>query len=123
MTKKAVGFLGLMTILTIGLSAASVTGRWTLSVDTPHGDQDMSLVLKQDGKKVTGSIGNPHGGADIPLEGEFVDGALTFSTTADNGSEIPEMGFTGKLRADGALAGYLSTARGDTKCVARRVKE
>jgi hypothetical protein len=122
MTKTAVGILGGM-VLMIGLSAAGVAGRWTLSINTPHGETSMGLVLRQDGRNVTGSVGNPHGGADIPLEGEFVDGSLTFSTRPDAGSEMPAMDFSGKLEDDGTLTGYLSTAMGDMKCVAKRVKE
>lgn len=122
MTKTAVGLVAI-SVFTVGLSAAGVAGRWTLSISSPHGETSMGLVLRQDGRNVTGSIGNPHGGADIPLEGEFVDGALTFSTRPDAGSEMPAMDFSGKLKDDGTLTGYLSTAMGDMKCVAKRLKE
>lgn len=122
MTKTVIGAFGIM-MLTVGLSAASVSGRWNLSIDSPHGETSMGLVLKQDGRNVTGSVGNPHGGADIPLEGEFVDGALTFSTKPEAGSDVPAMDFNGKLKDDGTLTGYLSTAMGDMKCLGKRVKE
>jgi hypothetical protein len=125
MTKTFVGVITLV-VLTAGLhpmAASGVAGRWNLSAASPHGELSMALLLKQEGKRVTGTLGNPHGGADIPLEGEFADGTLTFSTNADAGADVPAMDFNGKLNDDGTLTGYLSTSRGDMKCTATRVKE
>ena len=60
------------------LSAAQdLTGKWTMQVKGgPHGDAAMSLVLKQDGEKVTATFNPGHDG-DIPMTGTIVKGALT----------------------------------------------
>ena len=49
--------------LTVGVRAAApnVTGTWSVAVDGPHGAATMSLVLKQDGTKVTGTFVSGHG--------------------------------------------------------------
>jgi hypothetical protein len=101
--------------LTIGLSG-DVTGKWEMSVDSPHGHVSMTLGLKQAGGKVTGHIATPHG--ERPLKGEFADATLTMFTTDDQ----PEMSFTAKLTESGALTGHLSGPMGDMKWTAARVK-
>lgn len=100
-------------------NAPSVAGKWTLSVDSPHGATTMGLSLKQDGKKVTGTFASPHG--DSPVEGELVDGTLTLATTSTQ-PEAPQVTFNATLKNDGTLAGYLSAAMGDMKWTAQRSK-
>ena len=48
-----------------------VAGTWTMSA----ADMSLRLVLAQKGRKVTGTLQNPHGGT-IPLTGEFARGQL-----------------------------------------------
>lgn len=96
----------------------NLTGRWTVttSADGPHGAVAMPLVLKQEGKRVIGSL-TPPGGSEIPLEGEF-DGVTL--TLADPSGERVTM--NAKLQANGTLNGYTSTSRGDLTWTAERVK-
>jgi hypothetical protein len=53
--------------------AGNLTGTWTLSVE----EMSMPLVLAQDGKTVTGTLGSPHG--PIRVAGEVDGDALRFS--------------------------------------------
>jgi hypothetical protein len=99
--------------------AATVAGRWTMTVDAgPHGVTTMGLVLQQDGTKVTGTFASPHG--DMPVEGEFVDGTLKLATTAEHADS--QITFEARLR-DERLSGYLSSQMGDMKWTAERVKD
>ena len=99
-------------------SAASVTGRWSLSVKgSPHGDVTMGLELTQEGKKVSGTFATPHGD-DLQVAGEFAEGTLTLATTSGGESKIS---MTAKLKEDGTLDGYLSSQMGDMTWTARRV--
>jgi hypothetical protein len=108
--------------ITAGVSAqkteSSVAGRWTLSVDTPHGKTPMSLELEQEGKRLTGTLGTPHG--DVRLGGELADAKLTLATISSDG---PQMTLKGALKENGTMAGYLSSERGDMKWTAERSKE
>jgi hypothetical protein len=101
-------------------TAPTVAGKWTMSVDSPHGAMTLGLALKQEEKSVTGTFSNPHG--DSPVEGEFVDGTLTLATTATNDHAL-QATLNAKLKENGTLAGYVSTQMGDMAWTATRVKE
>jgi hypothetical protein len=99
---------------------ASVTGKWDVMVKgTPHGDMAASMVLKQDGEKVTGSF-SAHGG-DHTVEGTLQKGSLELAAT-----DMPadtRLVLSGKLQKDGTLAGVLSGPVADAKWTASRVKD
>ncbi len=99
-------------------AAPSLTGTWTMNVTGgPHGDATMGLTLQQDGTKVTGTFVSGHA-PDMPVSGEFKDGALKLQTTADkDGNAVM---FDAKLRDDGTLAGYISSPLGVMTCTATR---
>src|SRR5215471_11134508 len=99
-------------------SSPTVTGTWSMSVDSPHGNMKTSLTLKQDGTKVTGTFRGPM--PDLPVEGTFEDDTLKVETTGDAHSKIT---FSAKLKDDGTLSGYLSSEMGDMKWTAERVQD
>lgn len=107
--------------LAVGALAAAteVGGTWTVAVEGPHGAASMSLVLKQDAKKVTGTFISGHG-PDLALTGEFADGTLKLES-ADAGDA--KVIFNAKLKDDGTLAGYVSGPMGDIKWTGERVKD
>lgn len=93
----------------------NVAGKWDLSVKAPHGEVRMGLDLKQDGTAVSGMLVNFRG-KDLAVRGQYSDGSLTLSTADD------EIALSAKVREDGSLAGYLSTAMGDLTWTATRAK-
>jgi hypothetical protein len=98
--------------------APNLSGRWTMTVEgSPHGTTTMGLVLTQDGKKIGGTFASPHG--DMPIEGEFVDGTLTFAAKESGGDHVA-IRFKATLKDNGALAGYLSSEMGDMTWTAQR---
>jgi hypothetical protein len=98
--------------------SSGVAGKWTLSVDTPHGAMVMALTLKQDDTHVTGTFSSPHG--DMPVDGEFHEGSLKLATTGNPDSQIT---FEAKLKEDDSLDGYLSSQMGDMKWTGKRLKD
>ncbi len=109
-----------MLALAAGPSAApGVAGTWSVAVDGPHGAATMSLVLKQDDRRVTGTFVSGHG-PDLALDGEFVDGTLKLESTDHGDSKVI---FNAKLKDDGTLAGYVSGPMGDMKWTAERVTD
>jgi hypothetical protein len=100
-------------------AAGTVTGSWTMTVDSPHGHATMGLVLKQDGTKVTGTFASGHA-ADQAVSGELVNGVLKIESEAASDHQII---FRGTLKSDGTLAGTISTPMGDMKWTAQRVKD
>lgn len=99
--------------------SGSVAGKWDMLVKgTPHGDMTATMVLKQDGEKVTGTF-SAHGN-DHALAGTLTKGALELAAT-----DMPadtRLTLSGKLQKDGSLSGYLSGPVADAKWTASRAK-
>jgi hypothetical protein len=93
----------------------NVAGRWNVSVE----QMSIRLVLAQKGKKITGTLQNPHGG-EIHLKGEFAGGKIRFSGASDDQSI--KLSANGSLRGDGTLAGNLTSTMGDMAWSAVRAK-
>jgi hypothetical protein len=104
-----------------GQAAANVSGKWSLSLETPQGPMTVAMVLKQEGTKVTGTLAGPQG--ETPTEGQFVDGTLTFGISFDGGGGSMQLSFSAKLAADGSLAGVMSGPMGEIPWTAVRVKD
>lgn len=112
--------LSLALVMTAAIAAApTVSGQWKMSVQGgPHGNATMGLTLKQDGTRVTGTFATGH--ADLPVTGEFVDGALRLESVSSGDSNII---LSAKLKDDGTLAGYISSPMGDMTWTAARSAE
>ena len=94
--------------------AVGVAGKWELTVSSPHGDVPMSMDLKQDGKKVTGTLTSGQG--DRQVNGTFDEGRLSLDATGGEQAWT----ITAKLGADGQLQGHLSASIGDMKFTGHR---
>jgi hypothetical protein len=95
----------------------SPAGRWTSSVDTPHGVVTMDFDLTLDADKVAGTMTTDMTGT-VPVTGTFVDGKVTLSVTASGGIDFH---FTFKDRE--TMTGNLSSQMGDMACTATRRKD
>lgn len=120
-----IGMVLLSAMVTMAAQApaapADLTGKWTMMVKGgPHGDAAMSLVLKQQGDKLTAAFNPGHDG-DIPMTGTFAKGALVLESPAnDDGAKIV---MKGSLKHDGTLSGFLSSQMGDMTWSASRDKK
>jgi hypothetical protein len=104
-----------------GQAAQGLTGKWSMSLEGPQGPMTLGLVLNQQGTKVTGTLAGPQG--DAPLEGQFVDGTLTFGISVESPNGSMQLSFSGKLKDDGSLEGTLSGPMGEIPWKAVRVKD
>ncbi|MCU1236639.1 MAG: hypothetical protein JWP63_4606 [Candidatus Solibacter sp.] len=91
----------LLTVAAAGLVYAAdaplkVAGTWTMALDTPHGKMPGSLVLKQDGSKLTGSVDVEHMGS-MALTGEMAGEKISFSIEIQAGQKIT---FAGSVAGD-----------------------
>ena len=110
----------MMTTMTAGSIYAkekSVAGGWTVSVQ----EMSLHLVLMQKGKNITGTLENPYGGL-IPITGEFARGQIKFWGKSQGGAVQIELSATGSVKADGSLAGNLTSNVGDMEWSAVRSK-
>lgn len=97
--------------------ASRIDGKWDISANSPHGKLTLELDIKQEGTAITGTLVNFRNEKQ-PIKGEFKKDALTLETTSGD-----EIAMTGTLKADGTLAGALSTAMGDVNWTAVRAKK
>jgi hypothetical protein len=98
----------------------SIAGKWDMTAETPQGTTPVTLVMKLDGKKVTGTLTGPQG--EIPVEGEYADGKLTWSITIQGSSGDLNVTFTGAMKEDGTLAGTFDFGQGAMNWKAARAK-
>jgi hypothetical protein len=97
----------------IALTAAdpkTVTGTWNMGLQGDH-VIPTALVLKQEDKKLTGTIALPTQNigqrVEVELSGEIADGAFTLTGTVENAKEPASLTITGALKDDGSLEGRL----------------
>lgn len=89
-------------------SAADLTGTWVLTVDSPQGTSNPTMILEQDGNKVTGTYQGSFGSADLTgtvdgdrftlnaemsMQGQ--DFTLTYSGTQDGDNMSGEVDLAG----------------------------
>jgi hypothetical protein len=79
-------------------NSPDVTGTWELTVETPQGTGNPSIVLKQDGEKITGVYKGRFG--EVNLEGTIKGNDITFSITVNaQGTELT-ITYRGKVEQD-----------------------
>ena len=116
--------------LTLADSAPNITGTWNMGVQGGH-VVPVALVLKQDGKTVTGTIAMPTQHVserlDIALTGALDGAALTLSGKADEAAEPTTIEIAGKLLEDGTMEGTVEVVMGNgthrANWTAERLKE
>jgi hypothetical protein len=96
---------------------SAIPGKWTLSVDTPHGKMDLSLEMRIEKDKVLGTLESEMAGTRS-FTGAFADGTLKFTTEGEENT----LTFTGKFKDRDTITGYISGHAGDMVGVATRVK-
>ena len=103
-------------------NTASVAGKWSISVTSDQAPMSAAMTLAQDGAKVNGRFTSEHTG-EIPLEGQFSNGTLTFAIVAHAGTDAAaRFDFTGRMKDDGTLEGTLSGPMGEMHWTAARAK-
>jgi hypothetical protein len=100
-----------LAVLALAAPTANVTGTWNMGLHDGH-MAPVALVLKQDGKAITGTIAlpMPHGGEriDVALEGALEGTALTLKGTVESAHETMTIEISGTLLDDGTMEGTAS---------------
>jgi hypothetical protein len=129
MTKTFIGIVALATTLAVAPESPNVTGTWNMGLEGDH-VIPVALVLKQDGRKLTGTIALPTQNAgnrvEVKLSGEFVDAAFKLSGTVEGAKEPTTVAITGKLLDDGSMEGKFEMpghGHGTMSWTAERLKE
>jgi hypothetical protein len=86
-------------ILCVAVFAAGIDGKWTGQVQGPQGAMDITIVLKADGEKLTGTYASQLGEAPIK-EGSIKGDDVAFKVEREfNGMKFTVV-FKGKLAGD-----------------------
>ncbi len=64
---------------------SSVTGDWTLTINSPQGTLDTEATLAQDGEKVTGTMSSPMGEVNVAGSMSGSTLSLAFNVVTPNG--------------------------------------
>ena len=90
----------LSSLLTVAAFAADVTGKWAAEVPGRGGNpQKVTMDLKADGDKLTGTISNPQGETAI-TDGKVSGDTVTFTVTREMQGNTIKQNYTGKLSGD-----------------------
>ena len=90
----------LSSLLAIGAFAADVSGKWMAEMPGRGGNtQKVTMDLKADGDKLTGSISNPMGETAIS-DGKVDGDTITFTVTREMQGNTIKMNYTGKVSGD-----------------------
>src|SRR5207302_9809244 len=107
MTKKLLFVVTIALALTIVAFAADVTGKWTYEAPGRGGNpgSPVTITLKQDGAKLTGSVpGRGRGGADVPpmevMDGKVDGNMISFTTKVDMGGTTRITKYEGTVEAE-----------------------
>ena len=98
--KTCMLFICIAALPFLALAQGSVDGKWAGEVPGGRGPQQVTLTLRADGGKLTGSIAGGRGG-EVPIEeGTFANGMLKFkSKQMGRGGEVI-LNWSGALKGD-----------------------
>lgn len=102
--------------------AADVSGKWSGTVTTPRGDQQITFTFKVDGAALTGTVTTPRG--DTPITEGKIDGDnISFVQNLTFGDREIKINYTGKVDGDTIKFTRTLGDRPSTDFTATRVKE
>lgn len=78
--------------------AADVAGTWTLSVESPRGTRESTLVLTQNGEELTGTLKSQRG--DAPISGTLKGNAIALSYKMSMQGNEMEIKYAGTVEGD-----------------------
>ncbi len=88
----------MIAVLTAGAQSKDVSGNWKLTLETPTGSGNPSMVLKQDGEKLTGTYKGRFG--ESPLAGTVKDKDIKFTVKVSAQGQELQIEYTGAVEGD-----------------------
>lgn len=102
--------------------AADVSGKWTATVTTPRGDQQITFNFKVDGAKLTGTVSTMRGDTDI-TDGKIDGDNISFVQELTFGDRDIKINYAGKVDGDSIKFTRTLGDRPATEFTATRAKE
>jgi hypothetical protein len=105
-------FAALLLGLTGNALADDPSGNWKFSATLGKKSAEVTLKLKLEGEKLTGSITAAQGNRELPLsDGTFKDDKVSFSVTIERGDQKLTQKYSGTLSGD-TIKGKIDSERG-----------
>lgn len=99
MFRKLALALLIFTFSAVTALAADVTGKWTGTVETPRGTQNITFDFHVDGASLTGKVTTPRGESDIS-DGKIDGDNISFTQAVSfNGNDF-KINYAGKVDGD-----------------------
>jgi hypothetical protein len=76
----------------------TVAGEWNAEFNTPGGPQPLTLIIKVDREKITGTAKRSRG--DVPITGTLKGEDISFGYTVEYNGNAVTLTFTGKVKGD-----------------------
>jgi hypothetical protein len=94
--------------------AADVSGTWQLRVETSQGSGTPTVVLQQQGEKLTGTFNSQIFG-EAKIAGSVKGNAIEFAFEGDAGGQKMQIGYKGTIESPTAMKGTAVYAGFDEK--------
>src|SRR5262245_10574541 len=88
----------MLAVLTAGAQTTNVSGNWKLTIETPNGPGSPSVVLKQEGEKLTGTYKGRFG--ESPLEGTVKGKDIKFTVKVNAQGQELQIEYAGTVEGD-----------------------
>ena len=85
-------------------SAADVSGTWQVTVETSQGTGTPTVILKQDGEKLTGTFNSQIFG-EVKIAGSVKGSAIEFGFEGDAGGQTIKVSYKGTIESPTAMKG------------------
>jgi hypothetical protein len=122
---KRIVATGILTALVASAAwAADATGKWTWKLKIQDREIEQNLVLKQEGEKLTGTLGAGERKAEI-ADGKVKGDEVTFTVTRERNGQQFKTNYKGKVEGDTLKGTMVSTRDGQERSrewIAMRVK-
>ncbi len=115
----------LLTVACSGYGAPALpaaVGTWNMTIDTPLGTQEPTLVVTGDASGLAATMTSPEGDLEMREVTWNEDGTLGFTMDVDVSGQQMSFAFTGTVDGD-SIAGSFASDFGDMEATATRVVE
>lgn len=109
-TLAALSFLSLLLVASLAQAADDPTGTWKWKSTFQNQEREMTLKLKLEGDKLTGSLPGRNNQETAIEEGTFKDGTVSFKVTREREGTKFVSKYTAKLSGD-TLEGTIESER------------
>ncbi|MCY3928111.1 MAG: hypothetical protein OXG81_07540 [Acidobacteria bacterium] len=115
----------LLTVACSGYGAPALpaaVGSWNMTIETPLGTQEPTLIVSGDASGLMGVMSSPQGDVELTEMSWSDDGTLGFVMDIDAGGQSLSLAFSGMVDGD-TLTGAFASDFGDMEANATRVVE